>query len=301
MTWRTRTIVVLVLCAGSCALAEALPEYSFNELCRNQSTKLVVETAAIVQLNGSQEACNVSVHFATGLLVTVSSLNLTSSANCSENYLRIATAEDEAVAGPFCGYKADPREATPGLQLSVTNPPHPGYVVLDVNATSPTSNFTLVLTAFTNVSSDGSCPSSKHQCYNKRCIVSSIFCDGHNHCGGTQAPLPQQCPEPVTTEATWWGIGTIIFGVLSLVLLLPCFVWTALRGGQNNVTTLVLPGALRIPSKNGTSAAPDTAAAAATSPTQEAPSVNDGGPSASLDLSVECAPTTSDKARLVTS
>ncbi|KAL1430664.1 hypothetical protein MTO96_002270 [Rhipicephalus appendiculatus] len=46
-----------------------------------------------------------------------------------------------------------------------------------------------------------------------------------------QVPLPEQCPNPVTVEATWWAIGTIIFGVIALILLLPCFVWTALRGG----------------------------------------------------------------------
>lgn len=299
MAWRTCAIALLCT-ALSCALADEMPEYAFTELCQNQSAVLTVRKAALVWLNSSQEECSVRVRFPSGLLITVASLNLTALANCTNSYLKVM-AGDEVVpgGGPFCGYHADAREATPSLQVAFLRPPENGSVVLNVNATSPSSNFTLVLTAFTNVSSDGSCPSTRHECYNKRCIASDIFCDGHNHCGGTQVPLPEQCPNPVTVEATWWAIGTIIFGVIALILLLPCFVWTALRGGQNNVTTLVLPGAMRIPSKNGSSS--PAAAAAATSPTPEAPSVNDAPSSVDHQLSVECAPTTSDKARLVTS
>ncbi|XP_037288466.2 uncharacterized protein LOC119181351 [Rhipicephalus microplus] len=298
MAWRTCAIALLCT-ALSCALADEMPGYAFTELCQNQSAPLTVRKAALVWLNSSQEECSVPIRFPSGLLVTVVSLNLTTSANCTNSYLSVM-AGDEVVpgGGPFCGHREDSREATPSLQVAFLKPPENGSVMLNVNATSPSSNFTLVLTAFTNVSSDGSCPSTRHECYNKRCIASDIFCDGHNHCGGTQVPLPEQCPSPVTVEATWWAIGTIIFGVFALILLLPCFVWTALRGGQNNVTTLVLPGAMRIPSKNGS---PSPAAAAGTSPTLEAPSVNDVPSSADHQLSVECAPTTSDKARLVTS
>lgn len=299
MTWRTCTIVLLSV-ALSCALADVMPEYSFSELCQNQSAVLSVHEAALVWLNGSQEQCRVRVRFAAGLLVTVSSLNLTSSPNCTESYLRVTTTSDVAVGGPFCGYRADRREATPALQVTLFTPPGNSSIVLDVNATSLASNFTLVLTAFTNASHDGSCPSFKHECANKRCIASDIFCDGHNHCGGTQVPFPEQCPSPVTFEATWWAIGTIVFGVVALLLLLPCFVWTALRGGQIQVTTLVLPGAMCIPSKNGNGGGCAASAATDTSPTQEAPSVNDA-PSLDHQLSVECTPTTSDKARLVTS
>ncbi|KAK8764394.1 uncharacterized protein LOC144110705 [Amblyomma americanum] len=299
MTWRTCTIVLLSV-ALSCALADAMPEYSFDVLCKNESAVLNVHEAALVWLNTSQDHCRVRVHFATGLLATVASLNLTSSPNCTENYLRLTTASNVTLGGPFCGYQADRREATPALQVTFFAPPDNSSVMLDVNATSPESSFILVLTAFTNASSGGSCPSYKHECVNKRCIASDIFCDGHNHCGGTQIPLPEQCPSPVTFESTWWAIGTIIFGVVSLLLLLPCFVWTALRGGQIQVTTLVLPGAMCISSKNGGDNGASAAATADTSPTQEAPSVNDA-PSLDHQLSVECAPTTSDKARLVTS
>ncbi|XP_077498812.1 uncharacterized protein LOC144109917 isoform X2 [Amblyomma americanum] len=325
MTLRTCTIVLLSV-ALLCTLADAIymPSHDFTLLCERQSRVVNVPKAAYMWLHSSQDHCRVRVRFAAGLLVTVESLNLTSSPNCTKNYLRLTTASNVTVGGPFCGHQVDYHEVTPALQVTFFAPPDNSPIVLDVNATPLGSRFFLVLTPFTNVSSDGSCPEFKRHCVNKRCVASEIFCDGHNRCGGTHAPLPGQCPRPVDIETSLWAIGTITFGVVSLLVVFACCVWSARQRGQIEVTPLGMPSAICISSNNGgdngaaasdtadtspTQEAPATAdtshtqeapATADTSPTQQAPSVNDA-PSVDHQLSVECTPTTSDKARFVTS
>ncbi|KAK8764393.1 hypothetical protein V5799_032996 [Amblyomma americanum] len=160
MTWRTCTIVLLSV-ALLCTLADAIymPSHDFTLLCESQSRVVNVPKAAYVWLHSSQEHCRVRVRFAAGLLVTVESLNLTSSPNCTKNYLRLTTASNVTVGGPFCGHQVDYHEVTPALQVTFFAPPDNSPIVLDVNATPLGSRFFLVLTPFTN----GECVSNSEE------------------------------------------------------------------------------------------------------------------------------------------
>lgn len=261
----------------------AMPEYFFQDLCSDGHGGLSLgsQSAALLHCNSSRELnCTVSVSFPpkSGLLLTLAHLSMASSPNCSEDSLQV-------VGQTFCGNRSDQSETNQALQVLV-EPGNPGSKV-DVELLSlnnPTANFTLVLTTYTEVSSETQLCSGKrqHQCYNGHCIAAALFCDGHNHCGGQRRPSKEQCPDPVTRGASLWGLATIAFGVFSTVLLLPFFVWTAVRGGQTQVTSIVHPGGLQVPS-------------------QEQHSVNQGPGDNSVVCEMPHSITTSDTARLVTS
>lgn len=282
------------------ATASSIPEYIFQDFCDNGTSIVMTrDSAALVQLNDSTIInCTVRVQFPKdyGVLVTVVELSTRSSTNCSEDFFRVRALDksQEALSQRFCGNRSDLRETNVDLQALVPAASSPGSFLLEVfvsNVTSATlvPRLTLVLTTYVNGDGHGkSCPSSRqHLCYNWRCISRDIFCDGHNHCGGDRRPSDLECPGPVSRRATLWGLATIAFGIVSTILLLPFFVWTAVRGGQLQVTSIIQPGTVKDPRL---------------APTPAVPSINQS--TGISDDSVVCEipqQTTSDTARLVTS
>lgn len=289
------------------ATASSMPEYIFQDFCNNDgdlSTNgtfitMTEDSSALIQLNDSQIInCTVRVRFPKnyGVLVTVVELSTRSSPNCSEDFFRVRSLDtnQEALSRRFCGNHSDLRETNLNLQVVVPTASSPGSLLLEVFAFNVTSDalvprLTIVLTTYINGDAHAkSCPSlHQHLCYNWRCVSRDLFCDGHNHCGGDRRPSDLECPGPVSKRATLWGLATIAFGVVATILLLPFFVWTAVRGGQLQVTSIIQPGAAKDPRL---------------APTPAVPSINQS--TGLTDDSVVCEipqQTTSDTARLVTS
>ncbi|CAN8004033.1 unnamed protein product [Ixodes hexagonus] len=309
--WSVLVCFLLAISCGSLRVGAAdssIPEYIFQDLCDDSdlgtngtSIALTKGSAALIQLNNSRTInCTVRVRFPKdyGVLVTIVELSMRSSLNCSEDFFRVRAfdKDQESLSQRFCGNHSDVRETNVDLQTLVPAAASAaGSLLLEVYASNVTSTtlvprLTAVLTTYTNGDVQRkSCPNShQHLCYNWRCISRDFFCDGHNHCGGNRRPSELQCPgRPVSRRATLWGLATIGFGVVSTILLLPFFVWTAVRGGQLQVTSIIQPGTAKDPRLV---------------PTPALPSINESTEVG--DDSVVCEipqQTTSDTARLVSS
>ncbi|XP_064477006.1 uncharacterized protein LOC135390934 [Ornithodoros turicata] len=230
--------------------------YYFENYCTNSTTDvpILLDTMGTIILNQSEKRfnCSVEVQFdgQSGLLITLVNITLKESPNCTEEYFEVTTlGQDPKAFGPkFCKTQSDVLESNPEMQVVIEPLETDGAVNLTLssaaNATGPLPAFVLALTIFTAVNpKTQQCASRfEHQCPTNRCIPMGIFCDGHNHCGGSQRPVPLECPGGPTQKETVWAIATIAFGLVSMALLLPAFVWTAVRGGQIQVTSVIHNG-----------------------------------------------------------
>lgn len=252
-----KTIGVLLSFCGALWITSVAygAEYSFESYCTSPSENAIyLDATGVVVLDPTARGlnCSVEVQFAQhhGLLVTIVNITMMETANCTEGYFQVATLDkDPEPLGPkFCKTQAHTRETDVGMQVVVEPSQTDGSASLNLfsanNGSGDVKAFTLVLTTFKAVNPKTELCDSRfeHQCYNWRCIPMGIYCDGHNHCGGDRRPSGAECPGPVRPRDSMWGIATIAFGLLSTAILLPAFLWTAVRGGQIQVTSVIHKG-----------------------------------------------------------